>query len=202
MMKPILEWIQTVALGIGGGGLFLVALLDSSLLSLPEVADLLLIAAVIEHPSRLAYYAGMATAGSVVGCSSLYWLAQKGGDALLRKRVHARRLEKGLSLFRRFGVFALIVPAILPPPAPFKIFVLLAGVAGVAYWRFVAAIVIGRGARYFGEGLLAVWYGQRAVVFLETNGRMIAMGIAGVLVVGAGAVWVWRARRQGLAQRV
>lgn len=201
-MKPVLEWIQTVALGIGGGGLFLVALLDSSLLSLPEVADLLLIAAVIEHPSRLVYYAAMATAGSIVGCSSLYWLALKGGDALLRKRVHARRLDKGLALFRRFGIFALIVPAILPPPAPFKIFVLLAGVAGVAYWRFVAAIVIGRGARYFGEGLLAVWYGQRAVDFLETNGRTIALGVAGLLVIGAGAVWVWRARRQALAQRV
>lgn len=201
-MKPVLEWIQTVALGIGGGGLFLVALLDSSVLSLPEVADLLLIAAVIEHPTRLVYYAAMATAGSIVGCSSLYWLSSKGGEALLRKRVRAHRVDRALGIFRRFGLLALLVPAVLPPPAPFKIFVLLAGVAGVPYWRFVLAILIGRGTRYFGEGLLAVWYGQRAVTFLETNGRIIAVGIATLIVVGGAGLWLWRSRRQPQPQRV
>lgn len=201
-MKPLLEWIQAVALGIGGGGLFLVALLDSSVLSLPEVADLLLIAAVIEHPTRLVYYATMATAGSIAGCSVLYWLAHKGGDAILRKRVHAHRIDNGLALFRRFGLLAIVIPAVLPPPAPFKIFVLLAGVAAVPYWRFVGAIFIGRGARYFGEAFLAVWYGQRAVEFLETNGRVIALGLLAVVLVAIGVVWFLRLRRQAQAQQV
>lgn len=201
-MKPVLEWIQAVALGIGGGGLFLVALLDSSILSLPEVADLLLIAAVIEHPGRLVYYAAMATAGSIAGCSLLYWLAGKGGDALLRRRVRGHRVDRGLALFRRFGLLAIVVPAVLPPPAPFKIFVLLAGVAGVPYWRFAAAILVGRGTRYFGEGLLAVWYGQRAVDFLESNGRVIALGLVAIILVAALASWLWRARGRRARQQV
>jgi uncharacterized membrane protein YdjX (TVP38/TMEM64 family) len=96
----------------------------------------------------------------------LYSLGRKGGDALVRKRFHSATVDKAMAAFRRYGIMAVLIPSILPPPAPFKIFVLLAGVAGIGAWRFATAIVIGRGARYLTEGLLAVWYGERALAFI------------------------------------
>jgi membrane protein DedA with SNARE-associated domain len=67
----------------------------------------------------------MATLGSLAGCFVLYWLAWKGGEAVARRWFHERHIEKGMATFQRYGVLALLVPSILPPPAPFKIFVLL-----------------------------------------------------------------------------
>ena len=72
----------------------------------------------------------------------------------------------------------------MPPPAPFKIFVLLAGIAGISVTRFAVAISIGRGIRYFGEGLLAVWYGDRAMDFIRDNSRAVALTLVGLLILG------------------
>jgi membrane protein YqaA with SNARE-associated domain len=192
-MRRILAWIQAFAIGIGGPGLFLIAFLDSSILSLPEINDILIVSMVMRHPERLVFYASMATLGSIAGCLLLYWLGYKGGEAFLRKRVNPQRVERGLALFRKYGVVAIFVPAILPPPAPFKIFVLLAGVSRVNPWTFVGAIAAGRGVRYFGEGLLAIWYGEETIAFLERHGLTIAIVIA-IVGAAAGAWWVSRRR--------
>jgi membrane protein DedA with SNARE-associated domain len=142
----------------------------------------------------------MATAGSVAGCLAIYYVARKGGDALVRRRFKGGLLERAHRLVERYGVLTLLVPAILPPPAPFKIFVLLAGASRMSVRSFVAAIATGRGIRYFGIGLLTVWYGQRAMTFLEENGRLTAFAVAGTIVV-LGIVYVlWkRLRRRGAA---
>ena len=87
------------------------------------------------------------------------------------------------------------MPSILPPPAPFKVFVLLAGVVQIPVWQFVAAIGLGRGFRYTGEALLARWYGQQAITFLDENLRPISLALAGVLVVGALVYAFFRQRR-------
>jgi membrane protein YqaA with SNARE-associated domain len=191
-MRRLLAWIQAFALGVGGPGLFIIAFLDSSILSLPEINDILIVSMVMQHPERLVFYAAMATLGSIAGCLLLYWLGYKGGEAFLRKRMSAKRVDRGLALFRKYGVIAIFVPAILPPPAPFKIFVLLAGVSRVNPWTFVGAIAAGRGVRYFGEGLLAIWYGEETIAFLERHGLTIAIVIA---IVGAAAGAWWVARR-------
>lgn len=193
-MTRIVAWFQAFALGIGGPGLFIVAFLDSSILSLPEINDILIVWMVIQHPHRLVYYASMATLGSIAGCFLLYWLGRKGGEAFLRKRFHARHVERGLALFQKYGVVAVLVPAILPPPAPFKIFVLLSGVARVKVWTFAWAVAAGRGVRYFGEGLLALWYGEQTLDFLRQNGRTVLMILAALAVVG-GVWWVRRRAR-------
>jgi len=88
------------------------------------------------------------------------------------------------------------VPSLLPPPAPFKIFVLLAGIAGVTPGRFAATIAVGRGIRYFGEGALAVLYGDRAINFLRENSETVGVVLAILVVVGAVGVWAWRKRRR------
>jgi membrane protein YqaA with SNARE-associated domain len=195
-MKTVLAWIKAFAAAIGGPGLFIIAFLDSSFLSFPQVNDLLVISMVIQHPYWMVYYAGMATAGSVAGCLSIYYVARKGGDALVRRRFKGRILERAHGLVERYGVLTLLVPAILPPPAPFKIFVLLAGASRMSVGPFAAAIAVGRGIRYFGIGLLTVWYGQRAMTFLEENGRMTALAISGTIVVLGVVYLLWKRLRR------
>jgi membrane protein YqaA with SNARE-associated domain len=179
----------------GGPGLFAVAFLDSSFLSLPEINDLLVVSFVIQHKERLVYYAVMATLGSIAGCFVVYVIGRKGGEALLRKRFSAGRVERGMQTFQRYGLLAILVPSILPPPAPFKIFILLAGVARVRVGTFALAIFIGRGLRYLTEGLLAVWYGDRALEYLRTNARPAALIAAGIILL-AGILYVLWSRRR------
>jgi len=102
----------------------------------------------------------------------------------LRKRVSGPRLERGLALYQRHGLLAVVVPSLLPPPMPFKMFVLLAGVARMSVGRFVTAVAIGRGTRYFGEALLALRYGDQTLAFLHEHSRTVALVLAIALAVG------------------
>ena len=196
-MKTVLAGIKAFAVAIGGPGLFIIAFLDSSFLSFPQVNDLLVVSMVVQHPYWMPYYAAMATAGSVAGCLAIYYVARKGGDALVRRRFKGGFLERAHGLVERYGVLTLLVPAILPPPAPFKVFVLLAGASRMRVVPFVAAIAVGRGIRYFGIGLLTVWYGQRAMTFLEENGRIAALAIAGAIVALGATYVLWKRLRRG-----
>jgi len=193
-MERFVEWIESVARTLGGPGLFLVAFLDSSFLSLPQINDLLVIWAVMQRPALLMYYAGMATAGSVAGCVVLYGIASRGGEAFLKSRFGSDRLEARRRLVQRHGVLAVLVPSLLPPPAPFKLFVLLAGAARVPLPKFILAVGIGRGVRYFGEGWLAVVYGEAAIAFLEANTVAVSLGLVALVLVGAAGYWLWRRR--------
>ena len=183
-MGRFVDRVQTLALALGAPGLFLVTFLDSSFLSLPEVADLLVMWMVTRHKARLALYVVSATLGSIVGCLLLYSLGRKGGEALVRKRFSSASVDKTMAAFRRHGIMAVLIPSILPPPAPFKIFVILAGLAGVSATRFTTTIVVGRGARYLVEGLLAVWYGDRAMAFMRAHGTTLSLAVVGLVALG------------------
>jgi uncharacterized membrane protein YdjX (TVP38/TMEM64 family) len=87
-----------------------------------------------------------------------------------------------------------VVPALLPPPVPFKVFVLLAGAASVSPVRFGIAVAIGRGIRYFGQGYLAVLYGEQAAEFMKANGTALGLGLAGAAVVMGGILFYLRTR--------
>jgi membrane protein YqaA with SNARE-associated domain len=195
-MKRIVAWAQGFALAAGGPGLFVIAFIDASFLSLPEINDILVVWMVTRHKERLLYYASMATLGSVAGCFVLYWLAWKGGEAVMRRWFHERHIEKGMATFQRYGLLALLVPAILPPPAPFKIFVLLAGVARVPWRRFALAIGVGRGLRYLVEGWLAVMYGEAAISYVQEHGKEAALVTAVVVLLGGVAYFWWQGRRR------
>jgi membrane protein YqaA with SNARE-associated domain len=193
MIGTFLSTIQDWARELGGVGLFVIALLDSSFLSFPQVNDILIILLSTAYPARMPYYAGMTTLGSLVGCFMLYAVARRGGDAFLRRRMKGPFVDRALRLYQKYGLMAVIVPALLPPPVPFKLFVLLAGAAAVSPIRFGIAIVIGRGVRYFGQGYLAVLYGERAADFMKQYGAQI--GIALAVVVVAAAVIVIKLRQ-------
>jgi membrane protein YqaA with SNARE-associated domain len=196
-MQRVVESIGAFAAGLGAPGLVLVAFLDSSFLSLPEVTDILVVVLVIKRPEFWMWHALFATLGSVAGCYALYLVGRKGGEVVLRRRFKAQNVERGLEVFRRYGLLAVVVPAILPPPMPFKIFVLLAGVAHISAARFAIAIGVGRGLRYFGEGLLAVWYGDAAIEYLENNLRFVSLVVVGVLLAGVAGYVIFRKARAG-----
>jgi membrane protein YqaA with SNARE-associated domain len=138
----------------------------------------------------MVYYAFMATAGSVAGCYVIYYLAEKGGSAFVRKRLKPGHVERSLEMYRRHGLLALIVPALLPPPAPFKLFVLAAGLASVRPLPFVAAIAIARGLRYLALGALAIYFGDAALELMRTQGRTVALVLVGLILAGALAWWL------------
>jgi len=173
-----------LALAFGAPGIFFVAFLDSSILSLPEIADLLVIWMVTNNKSRIVLYVVSATAGSLLGCLLLYGIGKKGGAPFVHRRFSSANVERTLGAFRRHGVMAVLIPSILPPPAPFKIFVLMAGVAEISVARFATAILIGRGFRYTVEGVLALWYGERAMTFIRDNGTPVALALVAVLAIG------------------
>lgn len=195
-MRGLVEWAETVGPAWGGWGLVVVAFLDSSFLSLPQVGDLLVMGLTLARRERLLYYAGMTTLGSIGGCLTLYLLARRGGEALLRRRVRAERVERGLAQVARYGVLAVAVPAVLPPPTPFKLFVLLAGAARMPVHQFVMAVGVGRGVRYFGQAWLAARYGDEALGWMQAHGATASMVAAGVVLVGGLAVLGWRRWRR------
>jgi membrane protein YqaA with SNARE-associated domain len=188
--------VQTFALALGAPGLFLVTFLDSSFLSLPEATDLLLIWMVIQHKGRMVLYAGTAVAGSVAGCLALYYVGRKGGDAVVRSRFNSARVDRALGSIQRYGVVAVLIPSVLPPPAPFKIFVLLAGVAGISATRFALAIVIGRTLRYFAEGVLAIRYGDRALDYIHAHGNTVSLAIVVAVLAGVAGYALWTKARK------
>jgi membrane protein YqaA with SNARE-associated domain len=194
-MERVVNWVKGFALTLGGPGLFIIAFLDSSLLSFPEVVDLLLMGLVIQHKERVVYYALLSTLGSIAGCFVLYAIARKGGEAFLRRRFAGHHIDRALRLFQKYGLLAVAIPSILPPPVPFKIFVFAAGVARVPPLEFLAAVAIGRGVRYFGEAFLALWYGEAAIAFLKENARTVAFTLASLVLAG-GIAWMWHRNRK------
>jgi membrane protein YqaA with SNARE-associated domain len=198
----MLAGIQAWASQLGGVGLFVVAALDSSFLSFPQVNDLLIIYLSTKTPALMPYYASMTTAGSLVGCLILYAFARRGGEVFLRKRFSGERVDRGMALYQRWGLLAVVVPSLLPPPTPFKLFVLMAGAAAVAPWRFALAIAIGRGIRYFGQGYLAVRYGEGAAQLVRENGTIVGLVLAAAaLLIGGIVYWRQRSRRPAEAGR-
>jgi membrane protein YqaA with SNARE-associated domain len=162
------HWLQATVAATGGLGLFLIAFLDSSVLTFPVINDLLLIDLSVRYPSRMPYYAAMATLGSVGGCLLLYYLARKGGEAMFRKHAGARA-QKIRVWSKRNGFVSILVTALLPPPTPFKVFVIAAGALEMPVRTFVLGLLVARAFRFFGEGFLAVRYGHQASQFLLTH---------------------------------
>src|SRR5690348_15422709 len=106
--------------GFGPWGLLLVAFCDSSFLSLPEVNDILVVTLSIQAPDRFWIFALFTTVGSVLGSTALHLVGKKGVGALLKLGLRPDRIASLRRTFRRFDVLAVLVPALVPPPCPFK----------------------------------------------------------------------------------
>ena len=167
-MHELVLWMQEKLIPfLGPWGIVLIAFFDSSFLSLPEVNDIFLITESSARPATAWMYVIATTVGSVLGCSALWLVGKRGGEPLLVRRFGKERVEQTRRAFRRWDILALAVPALLPPPTPFKIFVFSAGVFGVPYRRFVVAIAAARGSRYAIWGIIGMLYGPQAIGMLR-----------------------------------
>ena len=178
-------WKQKVvafASGLGAPGLFLISFLDSSVLTFPVINDLLLIELSIQHPARMPLYALMAMLGSVLGCVLLFFIAEKGGEALFHKHAgHRAQAIHNWVVHNGFG--GMLIAALLPPPTPFKVFVVAAGVFEVPLASFTSAIALARAIRYFGMGYLAIRYGSQALPFVMSHKWQVASVVIAVAAV-------------------
>jgi membrane protein YqaA with SNARE-associated domain len=193
--------LRYIVSSLDGPGLLIVALFDSSFLSIPEGNDVLIVLLSAGSSWRnMAYYVGMTTAGSIAGCLLLYTIGRKGGSPLLHKRFPEKHVQLAERLFEKYGMLTVVLPSILPPPCPFKIFVLSAGVFRLRLAEFVAAIAIGRTVRYSMWGILAIVYGNSVKVYMQQNLPRVGLVLFGLLLLAlAFLLWKYyfRVRRAG-----
>src|SRR5712671_6333056 len=188
------DWLHVLARRLGhfivhfpifvaGPAMILIGALVSSLLSLPEVNDYLVVARCYTHPRAVFFFPMFAAVGSVLGCFLLYTILSRGGRAVLHRRFNPEHIQRVERAYARFGIVALAVPALLPPPMPFKIFVATAGALQFPRRRFLLTILLARSLRYYAEGTLAVFYWERVLCFLKDNGIVIISVVSGLLLV-------------------
>lgn len=187
-LRAIGSWLEhyviSVPLYIAAPAMILIGALDSSLLSLPEINDYLVVGRCYKYPSAVFYFPLFAATGSVLGCWLLYSIMRRGGQAVLRKRFKPESIQRVERAYARFGVFAIAIPAILPPPLPFKIFVATAGTLEYPRWKFLLTVMVARSFRYYVEGILAVFYGRRVLLFMKDNGLVILSVVASLALIG------------------
>ena len=185
LFNPITKKLARVSeylITFGAFGLFAVALLDSTFVPLPSSADALMLLLTTAHPRWMVLYAFMATAGSALGCWILYLVSRRAGARALRRFSEAKQ-KRVKGLIDRYDMAAVLVATLLPPPFPFKLFVISAGVFRFSLARFMIAIVAGRAFRFLLEGYLAVRFGDEAKAILARYYPWIGLGLAFVILI-------------------
>ena len=191
-------WILYLLVPLGIWGAFAIAFADSALLGMPVDA---VVAAYVYHDRRhFLLYVLLASLGSAVGSIPLYILGYLGGEKVLRKRISEERFQKIHASFERHEFWALMFPGMLPPPTPFKVFVLGAAVFEMRFRDFVAAVFAGRFVRFMVLSLLTLWFGPEIV---ELTGKVFRHHFYWVLGVVVAGVIVWLlVRRRGKARKL
>jgi len=180
---------------LGSWGIFLIAALDGSIVGLP--VDVVVAGYVYQNPPRLLLYVLMASAGSAFGSIIIYVIGYKGGEELLRKRIPAERFEKIHATFEKHPFWSLMFPAMLPPPTPFKLFVLAAAASEMGFWKFLLAIFSGRVVRFLILAVLILKFGPGFVHGLGELFRAHLYWVWIILAVGLTAGVLMAKRRSG-----
>ena len=182
---------------LGPVGLFAVALLDSAFVPLPTGVDALMILLTIAHPRLMVVYALLATAGSAIGCVMLYYVSRRAGRRALNKFSPAKQ-ARVKELIDRYDVLSVLVASLMPPPFPFKLFVITAGVFRFSLMRFTLAIIAGRAFRFLLEGYFAIRYGAQASQILKQYYPWIGLGLAVLIILVFLLRKLWKRRSKGL----
>ena len=187
-------WILHVLGPLGIWGVLAIAFADSALLGMP--VDAAVAFYVYQDHRRLVFYVVMASIGSALGSIPLYIIGYVGGEKVLRKRISEERFLRIHRSFEQHEFWALMFPGMLPPPMPFKIFVLGAAVFEMRFRDFLAAIFAGRFVRFLVLSLLTLWFGPQIVGLVGTVFRRHFYWVLAVVVVG-GLIWLlrWRSKR-------
>ena len=168
-------------LSYGPFGLFAIAFLDSVLVPIPGGVDAMLMILATARPGWMLIYIASATAGSTIGCVCLYKISQKAGQRAL-DRFSESKQKRVKDLIDRYDVLSVLVACVLPPPFPFKLFVVSSGVFRLNLLRFTIAIAVGRIFRYSLEGYLAARYGEHAKEILAHYYPWIGLSLAVLLI--------------------
>jgi membrane protein YqaA with SNARE-associated domain len=191
-------WIFRLLVPLGIWGPFVVAFADSALLGMP--VDAVVAAYVYNDRRHFLLYVLLASLGSAVGSIPLYILGYLGGEKVLRKRISEERFQKIHASFERHEFWALMFPGMLPPPTPFKVFVLGAAVFEMRFRDFLAAVFAGRFVRFMVLSLLTLWFGPEIV---ELTGKVFRHHFYWVLGVILAGVIIWLVvRRRGKARKL
>lgn len=177
-----LKSLQATLFGLGALGILAIGFIDAASIPLPGGPDVVVMALSHANNSMMPLYVLAAVIGSTAGSLVLYFAARKGGEAVLRKFSPEKR-ARVQDLLDRYDILAMLLASVLPPPFPFKLFVLSAGAFKMQLWRFVAALVAGRGFRFLLEGWLAVKYGEQATDIFKHHYPKIGLGIAAAILV-------------------
>jgi len=184
VLHPITKWLTRLSeylITYGAFGLFAVALLDSTFVPLPSSADALMLLLSTTNPSWMLLYAFMATSGSALGCWILYLISRRAGSRALNRFSEAKQ-QRVKNWIEKYDAFAVLVATLLPPPFPFKLFVITAGVFRFSLLRFMLAIIVGRAFRFLLEGYFAVRYGAQAKEILTKYYPFIGVGLVVLIV--------------------
>lgn len=187
-MRSIVLQLAAFFSTLGGFGLLLLGILDSSFLFLPLGIDLLMVALTAKHHDHMFYYAAMAAAGSVIGCFTTDWVSRKGGEAGLKNRVSPRRLKYIQARVEKSAGVALALSSVAPPGFPFTPFVVVAAALQYPRARLLIIVAIFRLIRFVIEGLLAIKFGPHILKLAEMP--VVQHGIEAVVVVSiVGSAW-------------
>jgi membrane protein YqaA with SNARE-associated domain len=189
-------WIWMLLQHLGIWGVFVIAFADSALLGMP--VDAIVATYVYQDRKRLLFYVVMAAIGSALGSIPLYIIGYVGGEKVLRKRISEERFQRIHRSFEQHEFWALMFPGMLPPPMPFKIFVLGAAVFEMPFRDFLLAIFAGRFVRFLVLSLLTLWFGPQIVGLMGTIFRQHFSWVIGAI---AGALLVWLLMRRGRKRR-
>jgi membrane protein YqaA with SNARE-associated domain len=189
------EFVWAMLKPLGSWAVFAIAAIDSAFFGFP--LDPVVASYVYQDRPRFLLYAVMASAGSAAGCIILYLIGYKGGEVLLEKRISRTRFNKIRSAFDRHEFWALMFPSMMPPPFPFKVFVLAASVFEMNFWHFLLAIFVGRLVRFLILSLLVLKFGPQIVALTSAAVAKHWPELAlAVLVIGGLFVWFWRRARR------
>jgi len=184
-------WILGLLKVLGIWGPFVIAFADSALLGMP--VDFVVARYVYLDHARLLIYVAMASLGSALGSIPLYIVGYLGGEKVLRKRISEERFLKIHRSFEQHEFWALMFPGMLPPPTPFKIFVLGAAVFEMRFRDFLMAIFLGRFVRFLVLSTLVLWFGPQIV---ELFGGAVMRHWVWIVAAIVAGVLVWLVLRQ------
>lgn len=190
MLKDLAAWL----IALGPAGVFLISLMDSVAVPMPQGVDALLIAQAIAAPETAYWGAALAVLGSALGSLILFYMARRAGRAMLEKKASITGVEKMHRQIDRFGALVLVIPTMVPLPLPMKLFVIAGGVFQMKVGQFLAVVVFARCVRYFGEVFVAIRYGDQTANFLKENAVAAVIGTILLIAVFYG-INQWSTRR-------
>jgi membrane protein YqaA with SNARE-associated domain len=170
---------------MGGPGLVLLGIADNSVIPLTGSMDVLTIWLAARHREPWPYYTFMATLGAVIGGYITYALARKGGKETMERKLSKKRATQFSKAFARWGFAAVAIPALMPPPFPFLPFLLAAGAMQYPRRKFLGALVLGRGLRYFIDAWLGFHYGRHILRFFSQYYKPALAILIALAVIGA-----------------